>query len=107
MSLPELAAETVSNESVLQEAERLINGERRGEYGDVVKSFEDVATGWSLIIGTKVTAVEVALCMTWLKTMREVNKHKRDNLTDLAGYTGLAAQIADFLDSQQQEGDKR
>lgn len=87
--------EALAQESVLQEAERLINGDRRAEYGDVRKSFEDVATGWGLIIGTTVTAEQVALCMTWLKTMREVNKPKRDNLVDLCGYAGLAAKLVE------------
>ena len=82
-------------ESILLEADRLINGERRQDYGDVRKSFDDVATGWSLIIGAPVTATQVALCMTWLKTMREVNAHKRDNLVDLAGYVGLASQLVE------------
>ena len=76
-------------ESVLLEADRLINSDRRADYGGVQESFAAIAAGWSLIIGSEVSAVQVALCMTWLKTMREVHKHQRDNLVDLAGYAGL------------------
>lgn len=81
------------SESVLQEADRIINGPRHDDYGDVRWSFEAVARGWSEIIRAPVTAEQVALCMVWLKVMREVNGHKRDNLTDAAGYIGLAARL--------------
>lgn len=76
-------------ERVLQEADRLISGDRREEYGSVKESFEAVAAGWSLIIGHEVTATQVALCMVWLKVMRETVKDKRDNWVDMAGYAGL------------------
>lgn len=81
------------SESVLQEAERIINGPRRDAYGPVKDSFQKVADGWALILSHPVTAKQVALCMAWLKLMRETNKASRDNLVDMAGYTGLAAQI--------------
>ena len=81
------------NESVLQEAERLINGPRRDAYGDVQSSFEAVARGWADIIGAPVTAEQVALCMVWLKVMREAHSPKRDNLVDICGYAGLAEKL--------------
>ena len=81
-------------ESVMEEAERLINGDRRTDYGDVHESFMAVAVGWSRIFGTTVTPQQVALAMVWLKIMRQVNAHKRDNLVDICGYTGLAAKLA-------------
>ncbi len=76
-------------ESVLEEANRLISGDRREEYGSVKESFEAVARGWTDIIGSPVTATQVALCMVWLKVMRETVKDKRDNWVDIAGYAGL------------------
>jgi hypothetical protein len=81
------------SETVLQEAERLINGPRRDAYGDVRESFDGVASGWSRIFGCEVTAEQVALAMVWLKVMREVNRHGRDNLVDIAGYAGLAEKL--------------
>ena len=82
---------STATETVLQEADRLINGDRREAYGDVRQSFESVAVGWSQIFGASVTAEQVALAMVWLKVMREANAHKRDNLVDICGYAGLAA----------------
>ncbi len=78
---------------VLQEAERLIHGDRRTDYGGVEESFKTVANGWALIIGSPVTSTQVALCMVWLKVMREVSHDKRDNWVDMAGYAGLGAQL--------------
>lgn len=41
---------------------------------------------WGAILGVEVTPVQVGLCMIALKISRECNMHKRDNLTDIAGY---------------------
>lgn len=82
-------------ENVLQEADRLINGEKRDAYGAVRDSFEMIAHGWGPIIGTRVTAEQVALCMIWLKMMREVNRHHRDNIVDIGGYAGLLGKLTE------------
>lgn len=78
------------SESILMEAERIVNGERKDAYGDARLSFDNIATGWEVILGSKVSGRQVALCMAWLKICRESNSHKRDNLVDLAGYAHLA-----------------
>lgn len=80
-------------DSVLQEAQRIIHGARRKDYGPAEEGFIKMATGWSVILGQEVTSTQVALCMTWLKVCRFLNSKDRDSLVDLAGYTGLAAQI--------------
>lgn len=81
-------------ETVLAEGERLINGPRRDDYGDAVKSFQEIAVGWSVILETPVTGTMVALCMDWLKTCRFLHSHDRDSLADKSGYTGLTARLA-------------
>ena len=81
------------SESVNQEAERIINGPRRDAYGPVEKSFENIATGWSLIIGQPVTSKQVALCMIWLKVQRHTQGKGRDDLVDICGYAGLAEKL--------------
>jgi len=80
-------------ESILQEAERLINGDRREEYGDVKDSFNNIAAGWSVSFGKEVTGKQVALAMAWLKICRENNKSKRDNIVDIAGYAALIEKL--------------
>lgn len=75
--------------TVLQEAEYLINGPRRDDYGSALESFQKIATGWEVILGYHVTPEQVALCMDWLKTCRWLNGQQRDSLVDKGGYTGL------------------
>ena len=33
--------------------------------------------------------------MTWLKICRELNKHQKDNLVDIAGYAGVLEKVID------------
>lgn len=80
-------------ETVLQEAERIINGERRSDYGDVRESFEQIAALWSIVIGATVTAEHVALCMIQLKIARTLNGWQRDSIVDIAGYAGCLAHL--------------
>lgn len=81
-------------ESILQEAERIINGPRRDSYGDARESFQRIADVWSAVLKTKVTPHQVALCMIGLKLCREANKPARDNRVDMCGYADLADKIA-------------
>lgn len=81
------------SQSVLQEAEQLINGPRRDAYGPAEESFQRIASVWASILKTPVTAHQVALCMIGLKLCREGNKPARDNLVDIAGYCALAEKI--------------
>ena len=80
--------------TILEEAEQIINGERKDAYGPVEESFKKVATIWSVVLGYEVTPAQVALCMVGLKLVREVTTHKRDNLVDAAGYLGLMEHLA-------------
>lgn len=86
-----------STESILQEAERIINGPRRDAYGPPLESFQAVARGWSEILRKKlkepITGHESALMMGWFKIVRESNAHERDNLTDGCGYLALGDSV--------------
>ncbi len=88
-----MADQGTPRESVLQEAERIINGERRDDYGDVRESFATIAALWSPVIGRPVTAEEVALCMIQLKVARAMHGYQRDSLVDIAGYAGCLANL--------------
>ena len=85
--------DTVKTRSILNEADELIHGERRNQYGDPVEQFRKVAKRWSEILNTEITAYEVVRCMIELKLVREQYKHSRDNLVDIAGYTGILAML--------------
>ena len=82
----DLNIETVS---VLIEAERLINGQRRQDYGGALESFTRIADLWTPVLGMTVTPEQVALCMVQLKVARWVNGQQHDSLVDAAGYIGL------------------
>ena len=79
-------------ETILQEAQRLVHGDRQGSYGHPIDDFTKTAKIWTgillpkLLPGVEIEAEDVPLCMVGVKLSREVNKPKRDNLVDGAGY---------------------
>lgn len=79
--------------SILQEAEKIINGDRAQDYGSVKDNFTMIAKGWELIVEAPITPEQVGLMMVWLKVARQINKPKRDNLVDIAGYAGCIEKI--------------
>ena len=74
------------SESVLAEADRIVNLDRREQYGHPYDNFEDTARIWEVILGCSITPEQVGLCMVGVKLAREAFAPKRDNLVDLAGY---------------------
>lgn len=80
-------------DNVLQQANTLIYGDRQKAYGSVSTNFTNIAKGWSVILGTEVSAEQVGLCMAWLKIARQVNKPNIDNLIDAAGYVGCVEKV--------------
>jgi hypothetical protein len=90
-------ADTEMSQSILQEAEQIINGPRRDAYGSAKESFERIAVVWNAQFGKKLkeplTGQDVALAMIGFKLCRQANSHHRDNLVDICGYAELANQI--------------
>ena len=86
------------SETVLQEAQRLVYGDRQQSYGHPLDDFTRTAQMWSAILGWKVTAEQVGLCMCAVKISRQCNKPKRDNLTDLAGYAATVQMVGEERD---------
>jgi hypothetical protein len=80
--------------TVLQTADSIVNGDRKATYGDAQESFERIATIWSAIIGHTIDAHDVALMMIGMKVSRSVLSAHLDNYVDIAGYAGLAAELA-------------
>jgi len=74
------------SESILSEADRLVNGPRQAGYGHPSIDFHIIAQIWSQLTGYYITPAQVGLCMAGLKLAREAHAHKRDNLVDTAGY---------------------
>lgn len=80
-------------ESILSEAERIVNGERQTDYSDPVKNFEHIARIASAILNKEITPEECCIVMIAVKHAREQYKHKRDNLVDLVGYQEILNRI--------------
>lgn len=74
-------------ETVLDEAERLVDGPRLSSYGHPLDDFTRTGRIWGALLGIPdIPAEMVGLMMVGLKQSREVNAHGRDNLVDGAGY---------------------
>lgn len=76
----------MNSESILDEAKRIVHGDRGENYGHPFEDFSRTAKIWSAILGIEVLPEQVALCMVGVKISREVNRPKRDNIVDGAGY---------------------
>jgi hypothetical protein len=72
--------------NILEEANKLVHGDRGVDYGHPLDDFARTAAMWSAILGVRVSAAQVGLCMCAVKISRQCNKPKADNLIDLAGY---------------------
>jgi len=72
--------------TILMEAQSVVYGDRQADYGSVRTNFSNIARQWSVTLGIEVTPEQVGLCMIQVKLARQMNKPKRDNLVDIAGY---------------------
>jgi hypothetical protein len=81
-----LAEQQESTDSILDEAHELVHGDRGEDYGHPLDDFSKTALIWSAIFGIPVEPEQVALGMIGVKMSREINKAKRDNRVDGAGY---------------------
>ena len=90
--------------NILQEADKITSGDRQEDYGSPLEDFTRVADLWSVILGKKVYANQVPLCMIALKMSREIHKHKRDNLVDIAGYSRTLEKLQDEIFSSLSDG---
>ena len=73
-------------ETILAEAERIVNGPRRVEYGGCLESFQRIATMWSAYFGIDISPEDVAMAQVMLKVCRAKQGMHRDSLVDIAGY---------------------
>ena len=83
----------IKTESILSEAERIVNGERQADYSDPVANFKHISAIASSISKENLSPTTCAIVMIAVKLARENYKHKRDNLVDLAGYVEILHRI--------------
>lgn len=84
--------DAVPQETVLEEAQRIVYGARQEAYGHPFDDFGRTSQLMTALVqhklkyGQSITRQDVALFMICVKLSREVNQHKRDNAVDGAGY---------------------
>lgn len=76
-----------SDENVLEEAQRIVAGDRGDDYGHPRDDFARTAGAWAALFGWDVSARQVALAMVVVKLSRlQETPDKRDSIVDIAGY---------------------
>lgn len=89
--VPSSPAPEGTGETVLQEAQRLVDGPRGAVYDHPFDDFSRTAGMWSALFAHKLREPfeprEVALAMVCLKLSREEHKPRHDNRVDMAGYS--------------------
>ena len=86
-------------ETICQEADRITSTDRQDDYGHPIHNLTRTARIWEVVLNLptgSITPEQVGLCMIGTKLARESFKHKRDNLTDCAGYGNVVQAIYDY-----------
>lgn len=98
---------TSGEETILEEAQRIVNGPRRETYQHPYDDHTALGRVWAGILSKHLRqdvpdlpAHVVSMMMVGVKVIREVGIHGRDNLVDVAGYAYCA-------DIEYEEGVKR
>lgn len=87
--------------TILHEAQSLVYGARKADYGHPADDFAAVAGAFNAYIEKKyniaclLEATDVPIFQMIVKIMREANKPKRDNLVDIAGYAATLEMVYD------------
>lgn len=105
---------TSSNEpiTVLDEANKLVHGNRNVDYGHPLDNFATTAT---LINGyiegkykttIRLSPEDVAVIMILVKAARLANAFKRDSIVDIAGYAETLQMVIDERDRRRKDAQK-
>lgn len=85
----------MERKEILDEAARIVTGERQNQYGSAEDSFALIGGLWSDYMGVRISPIDVALMMILLKVAREKGgKGKADNWIDIAGYAACGGEVA-------------
>lgn len=102
--LPETTKLAITGNEVCAKAANLVGGDRQKTHGDKVENHNNIARLWNAFllnkknytVGIPLNAHDVAILMALLKIARtQSGSHNLDDYVDLAGYAGVAAEIAE------------
>jgi hypothetical protein len=97
---------------VMKEAGKIVNADRRDDYGDARDSFETIAALWTVYLSARgvlkgggyIKPSDVAMLMDLLKTSRfATGGYKADTFVDKVGYSALAGALARIEDELTKE----
>ncbi len=90
VTVEDITSDDYDVEDVLLEANSLVYGNRQASYSHPMDDYTRTSALWNTILADKLkkdlTAEDAIMCMIMVKASRQVHKHKRDNLVDMAGY---------------------
>jgi hypothetical protein len=101
ISQRDVPEDTPLRSQVLHEAATLITGQRQKDYGTPEENFQRIADHWTTHLkkilkeDAEITPRLVAEMMILLKIARTANSPTQDSYVDAAGYSGIAAELAD------------
>lgn len=89
-------------ENILEEALNLTEGARNDDYGHPYHDFTRTAGMWSALFDDRLLEPlepqDVAMAMICVKLSREMNKAKRDNRVDMAGYANTLQMVWEYIE---------
>jgi hypothetical protein len=87
----------MKHKSILQEAEQIVNGARRKDYGD---PYDNCLMSTNLLnarfapkLKEPLIPEEIAEIMILFKVARNAHSYKRDNAVDIAGYAWVLEKV--------------
>ena len=89
---------STARQRMLDEAGRIISGQRDAQYGGPEDNFSRIAKIWSVIFGIEVTPEDVAMAMVALKVARYASKSgfQPDTWVDIAGYAACGYEVGEL-----------
>lgn len=79
----------VKKQSILLQADKIVNGDRNEQYGDHNVAFEEYRTILKATFGIDLTSAQICKVLMAIKLGRIKYKYKEDSLVDLCGYTEI------------------
>lgn len=84
---------TTVRQDALDQASKLIHGDRNKDYGPPEVNFRRIADRWSQTLDMAIEPWQVALMMADVKVARLAEGYHEDSVIDLIGYAALAAEL--------------
>lgn len=92
---------------LLEDAKKIVCGERAEQYGDVESCFSTIGHLWTSYLGSEISARDVSNMMVLLKIARNKSGGHRDNWVDIAGYAACGAECDAWRQADKKSNDDK